>query len=402
MLGLNKIRLDSLKRGFQNLASSRSEAQMEGERLLDQGEWESAEQALARALVDGARRQLFSIARIGIYLELAEAQRQQFHGEDGTVQPRKLQAAEDNCRAALDLARKGSDRTVLVQCLDALSETIALRGDLEAVEVLTSEAVQAEQFGPPADPAVIAKRFHRLANLRRECGRVILAVPALEQALQATERLRGPVHLETADLLMELGDVYRYLGHHEQAQTHLKRALDVHERECGLWSAEAAHDLNLLTGSYEASGHLKLAAAEHERVLTLKQRGVGTNMEGIAESQFDLAHLYVRWGNLPRARELLMEVVGTFKRSRAVRLAMAHEALADIEQQEGHLRGALQELLNACHVWEQLPVEHTRELCRNLGYQVQVYEALRQREDAAFVRQRLAALDRATGWAAAS
>jgi len=402
MLGLNKIKIDSLKRGFQNLASSRSDDQVEGERLLDQGDWAGAEQALTKALVDGAKRQLFSIGRIGIYLELAEAQRRQFQCDDGTVQPRKLQAAEDNCRAALDLARKGSDRAVMVQCLDALSETVAQRGDLDMVEALTSEAVQAEQFGAPADAAVIAKRFHRLATLRRECGRVILAVPALEQALHAMERHRGPAHVETAELLTELGDVYRYLGQHEQAQKHLKPALDIHEREGGLWSAEAAHDLNLLTGSYEATGHQKLAAAEHERVLTLKQRGVGTNMEGIAETQFHMAQLYVRWGNLPRARELLMEVAGTFKRSRTVRLAMAHEALADIEQQEGHLRGALEELLNACHVWEQLPVEYTRELCRNLGYLAQVYEALRQSEDAAYVRQRLAALDRAAGWAAAS
>jgi tetratricopeptide (TPR) repeat protein len=216
------------------------------------------------------------------------------------------------------------------------------------------------------------------------------------------ERWRGPDHVETAALLSELGDLYRYLAQHEQAQKCLRRALDIHERECGLWSTEAAHDLNLLAGSFEACGNLKGAAAEHERILGLKQRGVGANMEQLGESQFALAQLYVRWGNLTRARELLMEVIGTFRRQRTIQLAMAYEALANIEEQQGHLRGALDELLHASHVWEQLPVEHTRDLCRNLLYQAQIFDALHQREDAAYVRQRLAALDRATGWAAAS
>ncbi len=398
---LKQLRLDGLKQQLQALTSGHSD-RFEGERLLDEGDYRGAELCLAKALLDSEKRRLPNDERIQIRLELALALLRQFRPEHGPSQPAKLQASEETARSALDLARRHGDKGLLVQCLDAVSQTLAERGDLEGVEALIRETIEVEQHVQRPDALVLAARLRRLATLRREAGHVSDAVLPLEQALATVERLRGADHPETADLLTELGDACRFLGQHAAAQKHLLRALRIHEREGGVGSSEAVHDLNLLTGSYESCGELDRAAAEHERVLGLKLRAVGADLEQIAEAQFGLAQLHMRWGNLSRARELWMEAIGTFKRRKSPRLAVAYEALAAVEEKGGRLQDALAQLNHASLVWESLQPLHTQELVRNLEAQAHTLDRLQRSEDAVFVRSRIATLTHAAELAVAS
>ncbi len=202
--------------------------------------------------------------------------------------------------------------------------------------------------------------------------------------------------------MTELGDAYRFLEKHETAQKHLLRALRIHERARGLGSPEAVHDLNLLTGSYESCGATDRAAAEQERVLGLKLRAVGADLEHIAEAQSALAQMHMRWGNHSRARELWMEAIGTFRRRKGPRLAVAHEALAAVEERGGRLHDALAELSRAGQVWEALQPSHEQELVRNLECQQQILNRMQRNQDAAYLGVRIATLTQAAKWAAAS
>lgn len=400
LAGLMQLRWSGgLKEHLQAWTSEGGRDQMEGERRLEEGDYEGAELCLAKAVLDGEKRRLPHHVRIQLRLELAEAQRRQFRLQQDAPQPHKLDAAEENSRSALDLARHQGDKALLVQCLDALAQVLTERGNLDEVEELMQETVQAEQHLRRPDALAMAQRLRRVASLRRKAGQLSGAIPALEKALQMFERLRGQEHAETADLLTELGDSYRFLGQHAVAQKHLLRALRIHEREGGLASAEALHDLNLLTGSYESCGDLASAAAQHERVMTLKLRAVGADLDEIAEAQSDLAQLHIRWGNAGRARELLTEAIGTFKRHRGPRLATAYETLALLEENSGRLHDALLRLARASEVWEHLQPAHVHELVRNLECQAQILDRLHQAADAAFVRDRAAAAKRATDWA---
>jgi len=391
-----------LKEHLQAWTAEGGPDQLEGERLLEQGDHAGAELCLAKAVLEGEKRRLPNDVRIRIRLELAEAQRRQFRPEQGAPQPRKLDAAEETSRSALELARHQSDKALLVQCLDALAQVLTDCGNLEAVEELIRETVRVEQHVKRPDAVVMAQRLQRLASLRRQAGQVAGAIPLLEQAVQMFERLRGSDHPETADLLTELGDCYRLLGQHAVAQKHLLRAQRIHEDEGGLESAEAVHDLNLLTGSYESCGDLASAAAQHERVMALKLRAVGADLVQIAEAQSELAQLHVRWENPGRARELLMEAIGTFKRQRGPQLAIAFEALASVEETSGRLHDALLRLTHASEVWERSQPAHVHELVRNLEGQAQILDRLQQPAEAAFVRERAAAAARAAKWAQAS
>jgi tetratricopeptide (TPR) repeat protein len=399
--GFKQMRFGGLKQQLQALASGYSD-RFEGERLLDEGDYRGAELHLAKALLDSEKRRLPNDERIQIRLELAVALLRQFRPEQGPSQPAKLQASEETARSALDLARRHGDKELLVQCLDALSQTLAERGDLKGVEALVGEIIEVEQHLPRPDALVVAKRLRRLATLRRQTGHVSEAVLPLEQALATVDRLRGSDHRETADLLTEVGDTYRFLGQHEVAQKHLLRALRIHEKECGLESPEALHDLNLLTSSYESCGALDQAAAQHERILGMKLRAVGADMEQIAEAQSDLAQLHTRWGNHSRSRELWMEALGTFKRQKGPRLAVAYEALAAVEENGGHLQDALVQLEHAKQVWESLLPSHIEELLRNLETQAHILDRLQRSEDAAYVRAQIATALPPSRWAEAS
>ena len=111
-------------------------------------------------------------------------------------------------------------------------------------------------------------------------------------------------------------------------------------------------DLRLLTESLEATGDIAGAAAEFERVLIAKLRTMGQDLDGIAETQWELAQRYLEWGNHSRARELLLEAVATFERTGGIRLATAYEALARLEED------------NACYQ-EALRLEKRRADCGN-------------------------------------
>jgi len=90
----------------------------------------------------------------------------------------------------------------------------------------------------------------------------------------------------------------------------------------------------MLTESLESSGDIDGAAAQFERVLNLKLRTVGMNMDTVAEAQYQLACVS-RLARYSRARELQMEAVGTFRRSGGERLARGYEALAQLEEDMG-------------------------------------------------------------------
>jgi tetratricopeptide (TPR) repeat protein len=378
----------------------RSDDQIEGERLLEQQEYSRAELHLTKAVLE--EKQHYSPSRkILLRLELAEAQRKQFRPPNARENPEKLTAAEETARSALELA-KTADPSVLVQCLDALTEILAERGNYAEVELLTQDAILAEVRQRQADPLRMARRVHRLGMLRHKNGQIDGAVQALAEAVAIREKVHGEDHLETAHLLTELGVAYRAQGNHAEAQRCLRRALRIHEQECGVDSPEAGRDLHQLAGSLEDAGDIDGAAGQYERALGLKLRVVGADLDDIAEMQAGLARVFMKWRNYSRARELLMEAIGTFKRTRGARLAVTYETLAEVEENSGHYQAALRELSLAGKVWESVQIEHAAELIRNLEHRAGLFDQLHLDKDALFLREKAAALIQASKWAAAS
>src|SRR5262249_35784310 len=158
----------------------------------------------------------------------------------------------------------------------------------------------------------------------------------------------------------------------------------------GAESIDAVRTLHLLAGAYEQGGQHEEAAELYERSLSLRERVLGSNPEDLADMQFNLAGRYVDWGKYARARELLNKAIGTFKLKNSFRLALAHEALAHVEEHAGRYAYALDELTQAGRVWELLGKDRIAELRWNLEHRAELFEILRNRQEALGLRQRVA------------
>jgi len=359
----------------------RSLNRVEGERHLRARNWGEAEKYLALAVAE-ADEQRHSVRKIHFRLLLAEAQRKQG----------KTAEAEQTVRAALEHTAKISNPGGYVQCLDALAEVFDDAKNFPAMEAVLQEGIRIESAMPHPDGLRMARRVHRLGMARHKSGRSEEAVPALEKAVTLHENLCGEDHLDTTRLVSELGRIYRAQGNHGKAQAMLRRALKVHERALGHDSPEAVSDLHHLAGSLEESGDIDGAADLYERVLLLKQRIVGGDLEELADMQFGLAGMYIGWSNYARARELLSEAIGTFRRKKGPRLAIAYEMAAHVEECCGRYLEAIAELGRAAKVWETCGAERVRELTDNMGHRAELLEMLRKRGEAAWLRERAAEL----------
>lgn len=354
---------------------------VEGERHLKARNWGEAEKYLAQAVAEADERR-HSVRKIHFRLLLAEAQRKLG----------KIGEAELTVRAALEHTARISNPGGYVQCLDALADVFDDAENYPAMEATLQEGIRIESAMPHPDPLRMARRVHRLGMARHKSGRSEEAVPALEKAVRLHEDLCGEEHLETARLMSELGRICRAHGNHERAQACLRRSLRVHERLLGYDSPETVSDLHHLAGSLEESGDIDGAAELYERALMLKLRIVGGDLEELADMQFGLASMYIGWSNYGRARELLAEAIGTFRRKKGARLAIAYEVAAHVEECCGRYLEAIAELGRAAKVWEACGAERTRELAENMEHRAEILESLRKRGEAEWLRERAAEL----------
>ncbi|HEV1285265.1 MAG TPA: tetratricopeptide repeat protein [Bryobacteraceae bacterium] len=353
---------------------------VEGDRQLKARNYADAEVCLMEAVAECIERGSSPTTRIRLQLQLAEAQRKQG--------PSKFDDAEATIRTALELTARISNPSGYVQCVDALAEVFHDRGDFAATQCLVEEGVRIEAAMPHPDPIRMARRVQRLGVVRHLQGED--GIPALEKAIELFEQAYGEEHVETAGVLSETGVLYRAAGRHEDAQRCLRRALRIHEREHGANSQEAVRDLHNLAGSHEEAGDIESAASLYERALELKDRIVGGDQEELAEMQFGVAGLYIDWGNYSRARELLTMCIGTFKRKKGARLAVAYELMAHVEEYSGRFRDALAELERAAKAWETCGPERNAELATNMEYRAVLLDQMKKKDSANWLREKAA------------
>jgi tetratricopeptide (TPR) repeat protein len=362
----------------------------EGDRQLRAHNFAEAEVRLKDAIDEFGGSGGSPTARIRLHLQLAEAQRKQ--GRDNAA---KLDEAELTIRAALELTARISNPSGYVQCVDSLAEVFHDRSDFPGMQSLLEEGVRIEAAMPHPDPIRMARRIQRLGVARHLQGED--GIPALEKAMELFEQSYGEDHLETGGALSEAGILYRAQGRHEEAQKCLRRALRIHEGEYGSDSPEAMRDLHNLAGSHEECGDIESAAALYERALELKDRMVGGDQEELGEMQFSVAGLYIEWGNFSRARELLAMCIGTFKRKKGARLAVAYETLAHIDEYSGRYNDALAELARAAKIWESCGPNRTAELATNMEYRATLLDQLKKKDSANWLRERAAAARAGSG-----
>ncbi|HEV8416557.1 MAG TPA: tetratricopeptide repeat protein [Bryobacteraceae bacterium] len=369
----------------------------EAARHLKSGNLADAERHLTIAVREADERGLAPAQRVSLRLDLADLQRKlaapsgiEAGIEEGTAQldVAKLQDAENTLREAIIVCTQASDAKLYLRSLDALADIFCLVEDYAALETVVFDAIRLGAATPGENIEKLEERLRRLAMAQDRNGRFPDALKTFEQAVSLREKHYGAGHVETGNLLAEVGRICRARGFQDQAQGYLKRALRIHEEQFGEDSVQALDDVQQLAGTLEDLGDLDGAAAQYERTLGLKLRQLGRgNLEEVAEMQYSLACLHIGWGHYSRARELLMECVGTFKRAGGSRLAMAYESLAHVEEREGRMSFALDEMEKAARIWEKCNPPQLEDLARNLELRAELSDHLRLRVEANLLRK---------------
>jgi len=365
----------------------------EATRHLKSGNLADAERQLTLAVRDADDRGIAPAQRAELRLELAGLQRRLAAPQHETkadadadqLDLAKLRDAENTLREAIIVCTQASDAKLYLRSLDALAEIFCLVEDYPALERVASDAIRLAASIPNENPQRMEERLQRLAMAQDKNGRFPDALKTFEQAITFREKRYGAGHVETGNLLAEIGRICRARGFHPQAQVYLKVALRIHEAQCGADSLEALGDVRELAGLLEETGDLDGATALYERILGLQPGS--KNLEEVAWMQYCLACLAIGWGGYSRARELLTECIAVLEQTGGSRLAVAYESLAHVEEQDGRVSFALEALAKATQDWEECDPPQLENLARNLELRAELSEQLRLHVDANHLRK---------------
>jgi tetratricopeptide (TPR) repeat protein len=359
----------------------------EAARHLKSGNLADAERHLTLAVREADDRGIAPAQRAELRLELAALQRKLAapSNEADQLDLAKLRDAENTLREAIIVCTQASDSRLYLSSLDALAEIFCLVEDYPALERVASDAIRLAASISNENPQRMEDRLNRLALAQDKNGRFPDALKTFEQAITFREKRYGAGHVETGNLLSEIGRICRARGFHPQAQVYLKVALRIHEAQCGADSTEALGDVRELAGLLEDLGDLDGARALYERVLGLQPGS--KNLEEVAWMQYSLACLAIGWGGYERARELLTECIAVLEQTGGSRLAVAYESMAHVEEQEGRISFALDTLGKATQAWEACDPPQLQELARNLELRAELSEQLRLHVEANHLRK---------------
>ena len=183
----------------------------EAARHLKSGNLADAERHLSLAVREADDRGVAPAQRIELRLELAELQRRLAQSPEGLEESAqvdlvKLRETENTLREAM-MRTQASDEDI--RCLDALAEIFVAVEDYQALEEVTRDAVRLGASISNEDPERAEKRLQRLASAQDRNRRFPDALKTFDQAIAVREKSYGAGHLETGNLLAEVGRICR-------------------------------------------------------------------------------------------------------------------------------------------------------------------------------------------------
>lgn len=347
---------------------------------LEAGNYAEAEKYLRLYAAEAEKRRSSETQKIGIQLDIAEAERRQGRLIEARSTVRQVMVRLTKANAQMSVAYAHS--------LGILGELSAEDGNLEEATRLLEESLEMEQRLRPAAPARIAQRSYRLGNVYRIAGNLDAAERELQHAIAIHETVFGAGHTETARPMLDLALVEKSRDNFPAAIQLLKGVLSIHEKTIGPNSHEVAEDLRQLAELYEQTGDRDQAAEQYERALALKERHLGLKPGELGEMLLKMARIYAGWGRLARAQELLGRAISLLEHKPSQTLAEAQDLLGILYHRAGRYPEADRSYRQARLVWEETPGDHLLDISENLKKNAAVLEELKQNEEAAALRAR--------------
>ncbi len=211
-------------------------------------------------------------------------------------------------RARAEQLRRRAERVSsflidLFQGLDPLKTT----GEEVTARELLERGVDKIERELPDEPEVRASLQDAIGTAYSRLARYDLAEPLLEAALATREGLLGGDHLDVAESLAHLSELYRDQGRYDEAEQLCLRALAIREAALGPDHPGVAEVLRYLTNLHRSQGRYAEAEAAGRRALAIYRGSLGTDSAEVGVTLGALAGAVARQGRLHQAQQLLEE-----------------------------------------------------------------------------------------------
>lgn len=219
------------------------------------------------------------------------------------------------------------------------------------------------------------------------------AVRLGRKSVETAERAFGPGDREVLRALLKMGDVYRELGHLEDAKIEFERAVKMARQVAPDDHEMIARLFTRLASLSELRGERKFAVYFYDQAMKDLEAGNALNTNFAAGVLWGIAKYYLRIGEPARAEEAYTKALQVFDnldmtlfqtRERKANILYAHAELC-IEQRK--LPEAEKALLEALALRKQIYGEQHVEIARTLARLGEVYRTVEAWPDAALYYQ---------------
>lgn len=232
-----------------------------------------------------------------------------FPGGDFLTWPeceRYLPQAQRCAKLITDYQMTFDEAAHLLHCLGTYCYERALYSEAET-SLTHALSIREQQRGP--EHLETAETLNALAQLYSKQGKYRLAEPLYLRALSIREQQLGPDHVVTALSLNNLASLYRLLADYQRAATLQKQALTIYEHILGLNHSSTATALNNLALIYQKQGHYQQAEPLLLRALALREHAPDVHHLALTSSLNMLAELYQLQGKHQQAEPLLLRAI---------------------------------------------------------------------------------------------
>lgn len=210
--------------------------------------------------------------------------------------------------AQLEAARANEVAAFLAGVLSLADPNVALGQTIAVAAALDSAALWLDRE-PVASSEARAEIAMVLGRIFGAIGRHDDDQRLIDTALAIQQRLFGPDDPRLGVTLTALAEAMRGQGRLVEAETQLRRALDLQRRDPALPSRDLDHTLNMLALSLRDQGRLVEAESLLHEALIISRRNANQHPIGLHRSLNNLAHVRLAIGDPVEAESLHREVL---------------------------------------------------------------------------------------------
>ncbi len=210
--------------------------------------------------------------------------------------------------------------------LSQKSKQLLDQGNYRAAEPLAQKALAIREKWLGPDHLEVAQSLNILAELYSELNKQPEARLLYQRALRIREQALGPNHPDVAQSLNYLAILAKEQGNFREAEPLYQKALTIREQTLGLNHPLVAQSLNNLANLSKSQGNFRAAEPLYQRALAIQEKALGIEHKFVGATLNNLGNLYREQGNFLEAEPLFRRTLTIWEKT----LGLEHPNVATI------------------------------------------------------------------------